>query len=115
MVLWSRKVLTSLRSLFLPNWCQGCMKVVTVYADSIAVSNENKFRRHYINDYLETGSCDSLVASSCGFSAPGPGSGAITRKAPGRTLIQAVPFPSIMPSAATSSFGDVFTFILRAW
>jgi hypothetical protein len=56
----------------------------------------------------------TLLCSSCGFSAPGPGSGAITRRAPGRTFMRAVPFPIRMPSADISSFGDVFTLIFRA-
>jgi hypothetical protein len=68
-------------------------------------------------NYLETGETGAgktSVVSLGVFSAPLPISGAIIRSAPGRTLIQAFPFPRIIPSAATSNFGVVFTFIFFA-
>jgi len=34
--------------LFLPKRSQGCMKIVPVYAHSIAVPDENKFRGHWL-------------------------------------------------------------------
>ena len=64
---------------------------------------------------VQAGAVASARAAAGVFSTPVPTSGAITRRTPGRTLIRAAPLPRMMPSAATSSLGEVLTFIFRAW
>src|SRR5512144_1079123 len=70
--------------------------------------NRDPCDQHYAPAAVATGPGTSSIVSAGGFSAPAPGSGAITCNARGSKLIFALPFPRRMPSAAISKSGDVF-------